>query len=131
MKRLLFFVPLLLIFSSSLSAQNVLQEKIKNSVAFRQAAEKLKLEPGSVHVITTTFIIDNTGILEDVTAQSEYPELEIIALDILNSLLPEQAPKHKSTQKQKITLPMQFHVETEKHKQQRLSREKRRKGLKN
>ena len=63
MKRLLFFVPLLLIFSSSLSAQNVLQEKIKNSVAFRQAAEKLKLEPGSVHVVTTTFIIDNTGIL--------------------------------------------------------------------
>lgn len=127
MKTNLFLSILLLLFSAEITAQNILQQKIKTSIEFREAAEKLELEPGSVQVVTTTFLIDNKGTLENITAESEYPVLQIIAINILKSLTKEEVPKHKSSKKQKIILPMKFHVETEEYKKHRLRREARKK----
>lgn len=127
MKSRFLAIAIFLLFSNVVLAQNVLQKKIKNSEAFRLAAEKLNLEPGSIHIVKTTSLIDNTGVLENITAESEYPELEIIAIAILESLPQDQAPKHNADKKQKITLPIQFQVETLKYREQRLQREARRK----
>jgi hypothetical protein len=118
-----------LIISTTLSAQNVIRERIKNSIAFREAAEMLQLEPGSYHTVKTAFTIDNTGILEDITATAEYPELEVIAIAILEDLPLEEAPKHSSTKKNRITLEMKFYVETETQKRYRLRKESRQKKL--
>jgi len=126
MKNLILTIAITL-FATTLFAQNVLQQKIRNSEEFRIASEKLHLEPGSFHTVKTTFIIDNTGTLDSITASSPYPEFETIALDILKSLTKEEAPKHASSQKQKIILPMKFRVETDQIKQRRLRIEARKK----
>lgn len=127
MKHIYLFLAFCLLSVSNITAQNVLQQKIRNSEAFRIASEKLNLEPGSFHIVNTTFIIDDTGVLENITAESEYPEFEVIAINILKSLAKEEAPKHNTSQKQQISLPMKFRVETEQIKQRRLRMEARNK----
>ena len=122
-------ILILLFVSTTISAQNVIRERIKNSVAFREAAEMLQLEPGSYHIVKTAFTIDNTGILEDITATAEYPELEVIAISILKNIPIEEAPKHTSTKKNRITLEMKFYVETEIQKRYRLRKEARQEKL--
>tara|TARA_R100000935_G_scaffold27288_2_gene47487 strand:- start:63751 stop:64149 length:399 start_codon:yes stop_codon:yes gene_type:complete len=108
-------------------AQSEFNKKVRDSEAFRSIAEKLGLEPGSTHTITTTYVIEEDGSLSNITASSKYPELEPEAIRIIGTLPKQKAPKTPGDNyiPHKITLPITYRVETLPQKKLRLRKETR------
>ncbi len=118
----------LFVFFISLSSfsQNIVREAIKNS-NLQEIAFQLGLEPGSEQIIETTFTIEKDGMLSNMKAFSEYPELNEEALKILmkiEKLVPRAA--YGGFVSQQITLPIVFTVESKQSRMYRLRKEARR-----
>ncbi len=122
---------LLLLYSTFITsatfAQSEFNKTVRDSEAFRTVAEKLVLKPGSVHVINTSYLIEADGSLSNVTAASEYPELEPEAIRIIGSLPKQKPPKTPGEiyVPHKISLPITYRVETLDQKKIRLRKEGR------
>lgn len=102
---------------------------VRDSEAFRKTAETLGLSPGSVHTIQTTFLVEEDGSITNITASSEYPQLEAEAIRIIGTL-----PKFEFSDSggpvhfpHKMGIPITYRVETEAMKKLRLRKEARRK----
>ncbi|MEZ4858376.1 MAG: energy transducer TonB [Flavobacteriaceae bacterium] len=117
--------------SLSCFSQNIVREAIKNS-NLQEIAYQLNLEPGSEQTIETTFTIEKDGMLSNMQAFSNYPELNEEALRILKTvgkLQPREVRGKMVTQD--ISLPIVFKVESKQSRIYRLRKEARSKKNEN
>jgi len=107
-----------------------LNKSLKNS-NLQEIAFQLGLESGSEQRIETSFTIEKDGMLTNLEAFSEYPELKEEALKILKKIEKLQPQEHSGGKfiTQEISLPIKFKVETEESRLYRLRKDARKKEL--
>jgi hypothetical protein len=108
-------------------AQSDFNKMVRDSEAFRTVADSLGLEPGSVHFIHTSFLIEADGSISNITASSAYPELEPEAIRII-ATMPKFNFSNSDGQRnfpQKIGMPITYRVESSEMKKLRLRKEAR------
>ncbi len=128
MKKLI-IISLLLLFQSKIIGQNtvIISNAIKNQNMERidSIAKKLNYKGGDIIKVFAVFTVNENGEIKDVKARGSHRLFEEEAIRIVN-LIPKLNPKEfkYGMKEMKYTLPINFQIETDKEKKNRLKKEK-------